>query len=188
MIVLFCFVLYLRDRPNSDTPHVGHLTGPRARTAGHTPHTLCGAVKRPRVRLQPIRIQEAFAGRDVRSTPSESLTCSVMLDTPVLPGPRRAGTQVPSRMVQVRQGELRQGGLGHRPYPPAGGQDAIEVGVRVKFPGTRHWVGSPPRRLKRPPKRDRRWPFGRSQPAHGSALTLRGKEEIYVATRRHTRP
>ena len=96
--VLFCFVLYLRDRPHSEYPHMGHLTDPRVCAAGHTPHTLCGAVKRPRVRLQPIRIHEAFAGRDAQSSPSERLTGSVMSDTP-LPGPRRAGTRVPSRMV-----------------------------------------------------------------------------------------
>ena len=93
--VLFCFVLC--DRQHSSSGHMAHHR-PRMCAAGHTPHPLCGAVRRPRVRLQPIRIREAFAGRDAQSAPSESLTGSVMSDTP-LPGPRRAGTRVPSRMV-----------------------------------------------------------------------------------------
>ena len=83
---LFCFVLFcfvLCDRQHSSSGHMAHHR-PRMCAAGHTPHLLCGAVRRPRVRLQPIRILEAFAGRDAQSVPSEPLTGPLVLDTPTL--------------------------------------------------------------------------------------------------------
>ena len=81
---LFCFVLFcfvLCDRQHSSSGHMAHHR-PRMCAAGHTPHPLCGAVRRPRVRLQPIRILEAFAGRDAQSVPSERLTGPLVLNDP----------------------------------------------------------------------------------------------------------
>ena len=123
--VLFCFVLC--DRQHSSSGHMAHHR-PRMCAAGHTPHPLCGAVRRPRVRLQPIRILEAFAGRDAQSVPSERLTGPLVLNDPSPATQSRRKVPV----ILVTDGwsgtvGLCPGGLGHRPYPPGRGQDAIVV-------------------------------------------------------------
>ena len=127
-VFVFCFCFSLCDRQHSSSGHKAYHR-PRMCAAGHTPHPLCGAVRRPRVRLQPIRILEAFAGRDVRSVPSERLTQPVCAQrTPPWAPLRATGTVIlvtdgagPALWVSA------PGGLGHRPYPPGRRQDAIGV-------------------------------------------------------------